>query len=830
MNASYPLFPVIIITLLVYAITRIFALWNIIDFNWHRKFWNYLLLIFFLISGLLGLLSVIKVNYKLEITNYDSYLQWHVSSGIAMVLIAFFHLSWHLKYYFSTKKKTLKERTTTPEIKDVKDSHYNVLLFLLGMVAIISQVIFIREFISVLSGNELVVGIVMAVWMLITGWGALHARNRNFTGFSVIRGITMLAALTIFPMLLIALLYLLKNLLFPPGTLVNISYSIIAAIILLFPVCFLSGYLFTVFSAIYSETKKTNLIGKAYSIESIGSLFGGILFSIILGRFFDSFQAFAISFAAILITGGWLLRKKNQRTSLAFILLGILLPVLIFVFNPDKFIKEISFPNQEIISSKSTRYGNLVITQQAGQFNVYENNNLQFYTENLIANEEAVHFAMVQHENPKRVLLISGGIAGMLKEIMKYNVEKISYIESNPEIFKILKNYTETLPDPGKVEIIKKDIRSFIARTKDQYDVILLNLPPPSSLGLNRFYTKEFFHLLKKHCNNKSVIVTSLPSTVNYAEENALDVNSSLWKTLGLFFENRQLVTGEKNYFLASDMPLSTKITEKISENNISTEYVNQYFIDDLLLMNRSESITAEFTDEVSVNSDFYPYMFVKQISHWLSFFGINYKLLIIIPAVLFLLLFVRTNRITAGLYTGGFTAASLEVTLLLAYQIYFGSIYLTTALFFAVFMAGLAFGSSIKFNKKFPVMKSYYRLQFGLAAFALVLPFLIQIKGGLATSWFLMHLLFFALIFFLATGIGFEFLLASKLRKSSYSEISGINYSTDLAGSAFGAFLTALILLPVFGLVKTCLFVAVLNIFSGFLAYSARKSGIFST
>ena len=629
----------------------------------------------------------------------------------------------------------------------------------------------------------------------------------------------MLEALTLFPMILIALLYILKNLMFPPGTIVGIGYSVLAAFILLFPVCFLSGYLFTTFSTLYSEIKNTNLTGKSYSIESLGSLAGGILFSILFGRFFNSFEVFGITAAIILFFGIWIMNQEEKKNRWKWILPGVLIPVIIFAFNPDHYIKKILFPNQEILASKSTRYGNLVVTSQAGQLNVYENNELQFYTENTMVNEEAVHFAMVQHPDPKQILLISGGIAGMIKEIQKYNVNKITYLETNPEIFRSLNKYTKIPSDSDHVEIIKTDIRRYIAKTNSKFDVILINLPPPTSLGLNRFYTEEFFQLLRKHCTNETVICTSLPTTANYAEENALDVNSSLWKTLGEFFTKRLLMTGEKNYFLASNAPLTSSITENIKAKNISTDYVNQYYLNDQLLAMRSETLTSQFDKSVPVNRDFYPYIFVKQISYWLSYFGTKYRLLIIIPIVLFLLLFLRTDHITAGLYTGGFTAASLEVTLLLAYQVYFGSIYLTTATFFALFMAGLAFGSSLKPVTNFTEFTSYYLLQFILALFALVLPFLIQAAGKLTVT-IPVQVFFYILIFGLATGIGYEFLLASKLRNRNYSETSGENYSMDLIGSAFGAFLTAIVLLPLTGLVYTCLIVATLNIFSGIFAY----------
>jgi spermidine synthase len=872
MNTAYPLIPVSVITILAYFTTLLFARWEIFSVKSHRKFWNILLLVTFLVSGLLGLLSVIKVNYKLEIPNYDQYMQWHVAFGIGMVFISFFHLSWHLKYYFTfQEKKTLKNLNLTEYNENNPDllvndettgkifqtpfdyaqgdrqtersrslflltkrlwknnsEKFRILLILLGAVAIISQVVFIREFISVLTGNELVLGVVMAAWMLLTGWGALTGRKGNFSKLTFKRGITMLSTLSFLPVLLIGLLYWFKNLLFPPGTMVSIGVSVTASFLLLFPVCFLSGYLFTAFSTLYSESKNENLTGKAYAFESLGSLLGGLIFSIILGRFFNSFQIFGITTAVILIAGAFIIQFENKGSRLIIILFGLAISALIFIFNPDNHIKKMQFPNQEMVANRSTRYGNLVITKQAGQLNVYENNDLQFYTENLMMNEESVHFAMVQHKNPQYILLVSGGISGMIQEINKYKVEKITYLEINPEIFSSLKEFVKPDLNFGNVEIVKLDIRTFIGKPGQKYDVILLNLPPPSSLGINRFFTDEFFQNLKKHCNDKTVVCTSLPSTANYAEENALEVNSSLWNTLGIHFSDRLLLQGEKNYFVASNQPLSSNITKLMAEKGIENEYVNQYYFDDNILKTRSETLTREINPETPVNRDFSPFMFIRQIDHWLSHFGTNYKILALIPLALFILFSSKLNRVTAGLYTGGFTAASLEVVLMLAYQIYFGSLYIATAFFFAVFMAGMALGSSIGLKPGFELVKSYFSLQFGLAAFAVVLPFLILIIGNF-TGWKLpVQFLLFELVFALALAVGFEFLLASKIRQSSYSETSGVNYSTDLAGSAFGAFLTAIVLLPLLGLVYTCFILAALNILSGSLAFSIRKTSIF--
>ncbi|HPR32190.1 MAG TPA: hypothetical protein PLK12_08840, partial [Prolixibacteraceae bacterium] len=498
-------------------------------------------------------------------------------------------------------------------------------------------------------------------------------------------------------------------------------------------------------------------------------------------------------------------------------------PVLVFFLHPDRRIKRWFFPNQEILENQSTRYGNLVVTRQAGQLNFYENNSLQFYTENRTDSEEAVHFPMALHENPKQVLLLSGGISGMLAEIEKYPVEKITYLENNPETYRLWKERTHS--EGSRVSFVKADIRTFLKRDHTRYDVILIHLPPPSSLGINRFYTREFFQLIKEHCREGSIVCTSLPSTLNYPGQQALDARASLWKTLGLQFSYRRLLPGGRDYFLASDRPLPSGITSLLAEKGIETAYVHAGYIDDELMERRGKEQTAQFDPKVRVNSDAHPYLFSKAISHWFDFMDAGYIAWILLPVVLFLFLMLRMKPVTLGVYVGGFTAASLEVALMFAWQVFFGGLYGASALFFALFMGGLALGSHSTWSRGGEVrMKHFSLIQYSLAALSLLLPFFLNFIGKMGGFSIGAQVMLMIPVFFLSYAIGLEFQLASRLRNLSFSEISGIHYSADLIGSAFGAYLCALFLLPVLGLFCTALALTVLNVFSGTLALFVRR------
>ena len=96
---TYHLLPISLFLILVYFITYILSKKKIISVINHRKIWNFLLLITFLISGLLGIFLIIKINFGITIPLPFNTLFWHVEIGIAMFIISIFHILWHWVYF-----------------------------------------------------------------------------------------------------------------------------------------------------------------------------------------------------------------------------------------------------------------------------------------------------------------------------------------------------------------------------------------------------------------------------------------------------------------------------------------------------------------------------------------------------------------------------------------------------------------------------------------------------------------------------------------------------------------------------------------------------------
>lgn len=106
----YHLVPIAVVLIILYFITYLLSKKKIITKVAHRQIWNILLLITFLVSGILGILLVIRINFAIPINLPFNILFWHVEAGMGMTVISFFHAFWHWNYYKAIFKKRKKSK------------------------------------------------------------------------------------------------------------------------------------------------------------------------------------------------------------------------------------------------------------------------------------------------------------------------------------------------------------------------------------------------------------------------------------------------------------------------------------------------------------------------------------------------------------------------------------------------------------------------------------------------------------------------------------------------------------------------------------------------
>lgn len=855
-DTPYSLLTISVLGLLVYGFTWLLVRLGFISGAGQRKFWNALLLIAVFVAGTLGLILAFTVNYKINFPLTNRLLVWHVDFGIALGLIAIFHFSNHIKYYLNIFKKTdnghKQEKKVSHEQLSVLPGHIqgyklNLLPFSLGFIAMATQLILIREFLAVFYGNELTIGIMLANWMLLTGTGAyLNRRNAKQPG---LKGIMMgLFLLAIIPVLTLFLLYWLRNRILPVGSLPGIGQIITGTAVLLAPFCLLSGWLFGALSFYLSEIKKENNISYTYAWETIGSIAAGILCSMILIFLFEPFQNMFIVLiinTIILFLISWKEIAEGKKRFYIYLLVAVIFGFTALFTSPDRSAMRFLYPEQVIKVLKDTPYGKLVVTEKAGQLNFFDNNTLLFTTNNVILNEETVHYALLQRNITGNVLLIGGSISGMTQECLKYPLKRLDCAELNPGIIRLGETFNYLPADPrskmysGDARVLlnravhKKSELISVGRSDRKeldsliYEAIILTVPDPSTLQINRLYTVEFFKMCKSVLVEQGIITLSLTSTGDYVGNDALKIQSTMYQTLKAVFKNVMVIPGEKNYFLASDGPLTTAVSMLGAKQGIENEYVNEFYLDDASIQERSANIMQRISVAAPLNLDFEPVACYRQLHYWLSYQGnFNFYMLVIPLLILLLVIGLRSSGITVALFSAGLSSFSLEIILILTFQVIYGYVYLATGIFITFFMAGLAPGVMLakRYTGKL-TFKLLILLQILSVAILLFSLGSIFIFKHFQIPILTVYVIFSLLIISIAMITGAQFHIASVLKKGNIQQTAAEIYSADLVGSAIGALLVNAWLVPFFGLVNSLLVVAGVIVFAILLMLVKRQT-----
>jgi spermidine synthase len=842
-DTPYSLITISALCLLVYGISVVLARYSIISVEWQRKFWNTLLLISFLVAGSIGLILAVTVNYKINFPITNILLVWHVDFGIALFLVSLFHFFHHINYYRTLFRKSERRQKGEENpsggklfINHENQQDFNLkrLPFSLGFIAMSTQLILIREFLSVFNGNELIIGIALANWMLLTATGVLvNRKTKQTTG---LRGIMIgLLILAILPVVTLFLLYWLRNILMPVGSLPGIVHITLLISVFLAPFCLLSGWLYGAISLCLSSAFKKNAVSLTYGFETLGSIAAGILCSMILIFLFEPFQSFAI----ILIINSiivFLTFNKDFYTTwkelYVYLAISVIIGVVALLANPDKRALQFIFPEQRIISYKDTPYGKLVVTEKEGQLNFFENYTLLFTTDNIISNEETVHYALLQRNFSGNVLLIGGSISGVAEECLKYPLHRVDCVELNPWILQFGRSFNRLPADPRfryyagdarmkiKKMLLEKSLLDLNGTQLNQkadsmsYDAILLNIPGPSTLQINRLYTYEFFRMCKKLLIEQGILSLGLMSTADYVGNDALIVQSTMYQTLKAVFKNVLVIPGEKNYFLASDGPLTPSVAMLSIKQSIENEYVNEFYLDDSSLQERSADIMKRISTDAPLNLDFEPVSCYRQLHYWLSY-HVNFSFyLLLIPLILFLLFAaVRSPGTTIVLFSAGLSSFSLEIILLLTYQVIYGYVYLATGIFITLFMAGLAGG--VFLARLYPdktTYKTLVLLQILSGSIILLSIACIMLLKNFDLPTVLIHGIFCLLILTIALVTGAQFHIVTVMKTGDLQQIAASSYSAELVGSAAGAIIVNSWIVPYLGFITSLVIIGIVN------------------
>jgi spermidine synthase len=618
-----------------------------------------------------------------------------------------------------------------------------------------AQLVCLREVMSTFGGNELVVGVALGIWLFATGVGSrlgavaaprLPPRGGLFAGHLLI---------ALLPLAMLGAVRAIPSLSGVRGEMLGPRSALLGCLAVFLPFGLVSGGMIPLAGRLLGENRGTArgqgtgaVVRQAYVLDSAGSAFGGLVFSLLLVQAFSHGASLALFgwinvVAAGLLatrcaavadepaealdpfpamsrrrTPGWGARAVLATTGAALLVSAV---ALAFARPLDRATAGWRFPGQTVILRRETPFAQITVTRSGRQENVYQDA-IPLYSSGDLAAETRVHPALCQVPVGSEVLLVGGGVFGGLREAARHAPATIDYVEPDRAIFALA---PDSLPEPftgdennrrisqassailrGQVRLHAGDGRAFVQSHRSAFDAILLDLPGPENAGLNRYYTAEFFLRAARALKPGGVFSFSLAASPNYLGEEQLSMERSIHAALRRAFTHVEVLPGEMHVYLAANRPLTLDVPDILASRGITTERLLDYDWPELSDPFRREELAALLSDSAGgPNRDLAPTAFGHLIHREARKSGSGDRLFWILAGVSALALLLATGFRATGVALGttGFAAIALELEVFLLFQVLFGDLYLRLALFATLFLVGAAGGALLSPRLRIP-------------------------------------------------------------------------------------------------------------------------------
>jgi spermidine synthase len=744
-------------------------------------------------------------------------------------------------------------------------------LFVLGFSGIAAQTVLVRELLVLFSGNELSLGVIIGFWILSEAAGAFFAgvllenRTASAGSFSYL---TVLFSV-IFPAT-IYLVRIFKPLLGIPIEMgVGLTVIFAASSFLLLPVGCLHGALFALSCALYRNMSGTPLLstGRVYFYETTGTIIGGLCVNYLLIPYVHSFQ---ITVVLALLNGiaclpllPFSMRRPGPYP--LFAVFALMLGALAFLATDGAgILHEASlrqaWRGRKVVHYENSLYQNIMVMKDEDQLTFFSNGIplVSSPVPDIVSVEEFTHFALLAHPRPGQILLLGGGAGGVLSEVLKYpTVEGVDYVEIDPALLRVMGNFPSPLiaremSDP-RVRLHYVDGRLFVRTGLARYDAVLLCVPPPSTLERNRFYTHEFFSLVRRILKDDGILAFTLPGSLVYYSGELRDLNAGILETAKSAFPVLYAIPGDTNIYLLSVSGDLSRITPELLYRRLSswgfpTRLISGFHLADRLAPQWRDWFSSSMAGRpVPLNRDFRPSGVFYEIAYENLRFSPSLKGLFsfarglsavhLVPAVaLLFFVFLALSRsrpavaMPFALAATGFAGMVCELMLLFAFQAVYGYVFSEIALLISAFMGGAAFGSlfvSRRLDAAQGDAGSFLAIEAAMTLFLALLALLFLLLPGAHLYPPLVHVLFLLLLAISGLFTGLEFPLANGIYQASRSleRSVGVLYGADLCGGWLGGILSGFLLAPLLGLPSTCLLLVLLKAASFTVVACSRKN-----
>ncbi|MBH5328275.1 polyamine aminopropyltransferase [Eikenella sp. S3360] len=271
-----------------------------------------------------------------------------------------------------------------------------------------------------------------------------------------------------------------------------------------------------------------DLVAKVLTFDYLGALAVSLLFPLVLAPRLGMARSallFGLLNAAVAVLTARAFKSQLPRyraiqTRGAIVLFGLL--AAFAAANRITFLAEQSYFGDPVVFESHSPYQRLVVTKWHDDIRLYINGNLQFSSRDEARYHEALVLPAMQMAGGKaqNVLILGGGDGLAAREVLKYpQVQGITLVDLDPQMTGTFQSSAElsrlnagSLANP-KVRVVNDDAAKWLEQAREQFNVIIIDLPDPSNFSLGKLYSVPMYRLVARHLapGGKIVVQSTSP-------------------------------------------------------------------------------------------------------------------------------------------------------------------------------------------------------------------------------------------------------------------------------------------------------------------------------
>lgn len=695
----------------------------------------------------------------------------------------------------------------------------------MGAAAMAAQILMMRRLIVVFGGNELVTGGVLAGWLFFSGLGNLIAAKfaDRLKDAELLALISLLAMALLIPATLAATYFVKTMLGLPAPAMTGLGTAIAASMVAMAPLGFFVGTSFTLACRLPGGGRARDL-ARVYLFDALGAGIGGLFLSAFALRYLSAMQS-SVAAALLLTVAIAYAAGKSPRGVAAAIIAALLLPLLLKADALDSWLTSVQWRGYNPVAHRESLFATLMVTDNRGERTLFSDSRPSFSLPLPETYESIAFTPLLEHPDPRKILVVEGGISGVLDQFKKLDLESAEFTRLDPDATLLERDDmpSDLAHVPKWAGIDHMDGRGFIRNQKCDggcFDVIIINVGEPDTAAADRYYTREFFKEAEAALRPGGIICLALMETTNYVSSEVAALLGGIEVTLDSIFANVIILPLDRYYFIASDSGqyLTSDIDEllrRLDRRDINAPFLKYQGLPGIFpeRVAKAQEVVAKAASESQIDSDRTPHAYFNGLMLWERRAGGTASPLaslkawmklwvgIAIIAALAVASLAIARRKKGGesiamiwaLFATGFASIVYEIALLVFYQMSVGLLVWKMGFIITAFMVGAGTGAwtaSISEQR----LKGVRALLAVLALSAIYIQFMFAIGGISAIlANFVMGLL---------TGFIYQRAAASLAAQGlGIGAVAGIAQNSDLWGAAAGSIVASAVVIPLAGL-----------------------------